>query len=853
MTPERWKQIDQLFEAALEIAAERRSAFLQEKCAGDDELRKEVETLLSSEHDAGSSIDGSPKLVAASLFAQRFSGTQFAGRYQILSSLGAGGMGEVYRAKDLRLDRDVAIKVLPEHLAGNPNALLRFEREAKAVAALSHPNILAIYDFESDHGVSFAVMELLEGETLRQRMKERLDCDRAIEIAMFIAEGLSAAHSKGVIHRDLKPENIFITSDGQVKILDFGLAQLRPNKLQTELSKAQTQSQLTQSGLIMGTIPYMSPEQVRGEHADIRTDIFSFGSMFYEMLSGKHAFIRRTNAETISAILNENPPDLLELVSGIPIELNQILQQCIQKNPDQRFHTSRDLAAALKSASTSTATTVHPASTFSFIKWPALLLFALAIIGGSIYLSSTRGKPFHSLAILPFTNASANPETEYLSDGISESIIANISQLPDLKVMARDTVFTYKNRQGDPRKIGRDLKVEAVVTGRILQHGDTLVIYAHLVNVDDGTELWGQQFNRKIADVISIQEEISREISNNLRLKLTGEQQKLIAKHPTENSEAYKLYLKGRYHWYKFTQEDYEKAIEYFQQAIQKDPNYALAYAGLSHTYSSMAFEGYSPPATACNEARVAARKVNEIDSSLAEAHYALAVLAVGCDWDLITGEREYKRAIELNSNLYYARRFLAHVLRNLGRWQDAITQSKEAQELDPLSPETTYAFGATYYWAGQYDKAIEQHQKAIDLDPNFAKAHDGLADAYARKKMYPEAIAEEQEYLRLAADGEGAEILGKDFEKYGYQKAKQRQFERALQFYDGVVQEQYVSPIFFAIIYAQLNLKDQAFIWLEKAYQEHAPWLVSLKTDPQFENLRSDSRFTDLVKRIGL
>jgi serine/threonine-protein kinase len=856
MTPERWKQIDQIFEAALELSIDKRSGFLEQACAGDDELRKEVETLLSSDLRAGSTIDGSPKLIAANLVAQsksKLSGVLLTGRYQIISPLGAGGMGEVYRAKDLRLDREVAIKVLPEHLAANPKALSRFEREAKAVAALSHPNILSIFDFESDHDVWFAVMELLEGETLRQHMKNRLPHDEATRIAEAIAEGLCGAHSKGVIHRDLKPENISITSDGHVKILDFGLAQLKSETYKSELSSAATESQLTQAGMVMGTIPYMSPEQVRCDQIDVRTDIFSFGSMFYEMLSGKHAFSRKTQAETIAAILNENPPNLLDSDSTIPIVLNQIVQQCVQKNPDQRFQTSRDLAAALKSAST--VTTVHEtaAPTFSFLKWPALFLLALTIIGSSIYLFLTRNKAFHSVAVLPFTNASENTETEYLSDGISESILTNISQLPNLKVMARDTVFTYKNQQVDPRKVGQDLNVEAVVTGRVLQHGDTLVIYAHLVNVKDGTELWGQQFNRKITDVIAIQEEISREISNNLRLELTGEQQKLISKHPTENSEAYQLYLKGRYHWYKFTLEDYEKSIQYFQQAIQKDPNYALAYAGLSTTYTSMAFEGYSPPGTLCNEARAATKKVNELDSSLAEAHQARAVVAVGCDWDLATSIIEYRQAIKLNSNLYYSRRFLAYVLRNQGHWNEAIAQGREAQESDPLSAETTYAFGSTYYWAGQYDKAIEQYKKAIDLDSNFAKAYDGLADAYARKKMYREAIVEEQEYLRLARDEEGAEILGKDFEMYGYQKAKQHQFERALQFYEEVIEEQYVSPIYFVIIYAQLNQRDQAFIWLEKAYQERAPWLVSLKTDPQLENLRSDPRFADLAKRIGL
>lgn len=854
MTPERWKQIDQIFEAALELSVDKRSMFLEQACAGDDELRKEVETLLSSEHQAGSSIDRSPKLIAANLVAQskgKLSGALLTGRYQILSPLGAGGMGEVYRAKDLRLGRDVAIKVLPETFAANPDALSRFEREAKAVAALSHPNILAIHDFGSDNGVSFAVMELLEGKTLRQHIQGfGLPWRKAIEIALPIVEGLSAAHSKGVIHRDLKPENIFLTNDGQIKILDFGLAQLKPVTSEQELSNAQTESQLTRAGIVMGTVPYMSPEQLRGQAVDARSDIFSFGSVLYEILTGKSPFARETQAETIAAILDYHPTTLSQ--TEIPIELSQIVEKCIQKNADQRFQSSHDLALALKNALT--APVLHsevPKQRFSVWKW-FLLPVIFAIIASSIYLFTTRGKPFRSLAILPFANASANPDAEYLSDGISESLITNVSQLPNLKVMARDTVFTYKNKQVDPRKVGRDLNVEAVVTGRVLQQGDTLVIYAHLVNVADGAELWGRQFNRKIVDILAIQEEISNEISNNLRLKLTGEQKKLITKHNTENPEAYQLYLRGRYHWYKSTPEDYEKSIQYYQQAIQKDPGYALPYAGLADNYASMAYDEVLPPEQACKESRTATQKVNEIDNTLPEAHYSLGNTAVICDWDRVVALKEFRKVFELNPNLSYARRFFGLFFRRFGQWQEAIMQGKKAQELDPLSPETTSALATTYYWMGNYDEAIVQYKKAIDLDSNFANAYDGLADIYARKKMYPEAIQNEQKYLRLAGDDEGSEALGKDFEANGYQKARQLQFERLLQLWKNTAEEQYVSPFTFAVIYTQLNNKDQAFYWLEKAFQERSPRLLALERDPQFESLRSDPRFSDLVKRIG-
>jgi eukaryotic-like serine/threonine-protein kinase len=857
MTPERFKQIDELFGVALQLTPDKRSAFLDDACGGDNELRKEVENLLSLDQHESISIEASPKLLAAELLAkqtERFpSGTLLAGRYQLFATLGAGGMGEVYRAKDLRLDRDVAIKVLPEHLATNPDALNRFEREAKAVAALSHPNILAIHDFGSDNEVSFAVMELLEGRTLREYMNDSaLPWSNAIEIALPIAEGLSAAHSKGVIHRDLKPENVFLTNDGQIKILDFGLAQWKRAPSDSELSTAQTESELTQAGVVMGTIPYMSPEQLRGDSVDSRTDIFSFGSMLHEMLSGKRTFLCRTQAETIEAILNENPATLAN--TGIPIELNQTVDHCLQKNPDQRFQSVRDLISELRSLR-SDMSAIRKASPrwLSPIRW-LLLGLALVILGTSFYLFSYRNKPFHSIAILPFANASSNPETEYLSDGITESIIDSMSQLPNLRVMARGTVFSYKGKEIDPRKIGQDLKVESIVTGRVFQQGDNLVIRTDLVNVADGTQMWGQQFNRKMADVLSVQDEISKEIANNLQLKLTGEQVKQLAKHYTEDTEAYQLYLKGRfYHFKEFTPEDYQKSIEFFEQAIAKDPNYALAHIGLARVYTSMGYVGLVSPREAREKGEAALKKAQQIDPALGDIHFVLAVFHWTYDWNWPTAEKEFKRSIEFDPNCVECRHTYAQSLVVVGRANDAIKIMKEAQELDPLTVDTNKNLGAIFYWGRQYDQAINQFQKTLELNPDAAQIYDFLGDVYERKGMYQQAIEAEHKYLTMLGDDASADALMEDYKSSGYHEARRRQFQATLSLYEEISEQEYVSPMAFAIIHAKLDQKDETFKWLDKAFEERAPWLTYISVDPEFDNLRSDPRFKKLLNQIGL
>jgi serine/threonine-protein kinase len=787
-------------------------------------------------------------------------GSRLIGRYEILAPLGAGGMGEVYRARDLRLERDVAIKVLPQHLSKDSNALSRFEREAKALAALSHSNILSIHDFGTEDGIAFAVMELLKGETLREYLqRSKLSLKSTVEISTEISEGLAAAHSQGIIHRDLKPENIFLASDSSVKILDFGLARYEKNLNKEEARFASTESRLTEAGTVMGTVPYMSPEQVRGEKVDPRTDIFSLGLVMYEMLSGHRAFTGRSPADLVAAILKEDPPTPLRTTADeeVPTNLQNTVLRCLRKNPEERFQTAQELASTLKNLSSIPVEPVAfgPSVTRS-IQIPLRIFAGILILVLVVALSwfFLRSKPIHSLAVLPFTNANPDPDPnlEYLNDGITESIINNLSLLPQVRIMARGTVFTYKRKEVDPRKAGKELNVEAVVTGRIFYQGNTLVINADMVRVSDGTQLWGEQFNQTQENIFALQKDISQRISESLKLHLTGEQRALVTKNYTANSKAYQDYLKGRYYGYKGTPEDYEKSIQYYQAAIQKDSKYALAYSGLADTYHSMTTSALLQPEEGFTKVKDAAQKALDLDETLAEAHVALGTVRFGYDWNWAATEKEIKRAIELNPNSVEVHRFYSRFLRAMGRFPEAISEITQAEELDPLSPEIINTGGITYFWARKYDDAIATYQRSLQLDRNNPITHNYLADAFARKGMFAEAIAEEQKSLKLSGDDEGADVLGQDFQSQGYLKATNLKLQRTIDYLNEAAKDQYISPMNFAMVYAGLNDADQAIEWLEKSYQEHAIWMVFLKSDPQFDNIRADPRFQNLLKRIG-
>ncbi len=757
------------------------------------------------------------------------------GPYEILAPLGAGGMGEVYRARDTRLDREVAIKVLPEHLAQDPKALGRFEREAKAVAALSHPNILAIYDVGKDQGISYAVTELLEGETLRGRLTHSgLSPRKAIEISVAIADGLAAAHSKDITHRDLKPENIFLTSDGRVKILDFGLARWNP----PVSDQGATADAPTESGTIMGTVGYMSPEQVRGEPVGAASDIFSLGCVLYEMVTGNKAFGRRTVPESMSAILRDDPPPLDDP------ELQRIVIHCLEKNPRERFQSAHDLGFALRSIGGET----RRAHRLPRAMWSAAAA-ALLLVAVVAYWVGRPGQAIDSLAVLPFANVGGDANQEYLSDGITENLINSLSQIPKLRVVPRSLAFAYKGRETDPRKAGRELSVRAVLMGRVMQRGESLNIQAELVDVAEVSQLWGRQYERKFSEIIPVQEEIAKEVSEKLHLRPTGEEQKRLTKRYTENPEAHQFYLKGRYLWNRRTAETLKRAAEYFQQAIDKDPGYALAWAGLADCYAVYSTFAVLPPRDAIPKAKEAASKALAIDDTMAEPHATLAFVNTTYDRDWTGAEREFKKAIEINPNYSTAHHWYSFYLGATGRLDEAIAEAKLAQDADPLSLIISSSAGYTFHLARRYDQAIEQLRKTLEMDPNFHPAHWYLATFYDQVARYEDAIAECQKALSLGGDPGVLGVLGHVYAASG----KRAEALRVLAELKDLSKRRYVDPSDIALVYVGLGDKPQALEWLEKAYEDRSYRLTWIKVLPQFDSLHRDPRFQDLLRRMGL
>ena len=827
------------------------------------------------------------------------------GRYEIRSILGSGGMGEVYLADDLSLHRPVAVKVLRADVITNKDRLRRFELEAFAASSLNHPNILTIYEIGHENEYHFMVTEFIDGESLGQRLKRQtIELHEVLEVGIQVASAMAAAHAAGITHRDIKPDNIMLRQDHLIKVLDFGLAKLsEPDITDPELLTKVLQ--VTVPGVVMGTARYMSPEQARGLPVDARTDIWSLGVVLYRMVAGNLPFAGNTMSDVIAAILTTEPSALSTSGRDVPPELDRIVTKALRKDREERYQSIKGLGldletlkqrlefeaelkrinrkekgrgpeqAAMDPRRAHTGTTLvtgigtdsevtrvrttlsgeYAVSKIKRHKLGASLILvtilaatiALAYFGYSHYLGASKRAGITSLAVLPFTNTGDDPAKEYLSDGISESLINRLSQLPGVKVIANSSSSRYKAKDADPQEVGTALGVTAVLTGKVLQRGDNLLISVELIDARDRTQLWGQQYNRKATDLLAVQAEISREIAETLRLRLTaGQQQKLVTSGMVK-PEAYELLLKGRFHSARGTIEDRKQAGEYFNQAIAADPAYALAYAELADIYRSLVNSGTLDPKEYLPKAESAAQKSLELDAGLAEGHYSLANLKTYA-WQWSDAESEYKRAIDLNPNLALAHRWYASYLRLVGRSEQAVAEIKRARELDPLSPGVNATVGYLLFGARQYDQAIEVLKKTVELDTTYPYARLFLGFTFAAKGMYPEAIASYQEAIKLGLDTPSTQIhLGVAYARAGNRDQAQAILKR-LQ-----TSKDHISPGELAMLYTAMGEQEQAFSSLETAYAAHDLQLQYLGVAPEFDSLRADPRFQNLLRRIGL
>jgi TolB-like protein/tRNA A-37 threonylcarbamoyl transferase component Bud32/Tfp pilus assembly protein PilF len=819
--------------------------------------------------------------------------------YRIVSKLGAGGMGEVYLAEDTRLRRKVALKVLPADLASNKDRMRRFEQEAIAAAALNHPNIAHIYEVGEHDETHFIAMEFIDGQTLNQLIHHsQADITKLLRHLQHVAEGLAKAHAAGIVHRDLKPDNIMVSRDGHAKILDFGLAKLiEQQSISSDDSSGIATAVIQQHsspGSVMGTVGYMSPEQALGKTREIdqRSDIFSFGCILYEAVTGKKAFEGKDAIDSLNRIIREPAALITDYRPDAPDHLQRIVRRCLAKDREDRYQTIKDVAielrelrselaagagidvsvpparsdaatsSGLKSTSTESAGTIASGASVSSAEYVVtgikrhklaaagftLLLIALAV-GAGFYLNARNSEvAIESIAVLPFENRSNNSDADYISDGITESINNSLTRLPNLKVIPNSIASRYKGRPMDAQAFGSELRVNAVLVGRVIQRGDNLMISVELDDVRDGKQLWGEQYDRKVADLLGVKSEIAREVSQRLRSQLSGEDQQRLKKGSTENPEAYQLYLRGRFYWNKRTADGLKQSADYYKQAIEKDPSFALAYSAMADAY--VLFPNYSAasPKDSMPQAKAAALKALELDDSLAEPHAALGTYLSAYSWDQFAAEREIRRAIELKPNYATAYHWLGCVLAFMNRGDEALAAARRAEELDPLSLIISADTAYDLILLRRYDEAIAQVQRTLTLDPNFYYAHYQLASAYYQKGMYQEAISECRKALELNESPPGKALLIASLARSGGRA-------EALKLRDELKSESlrgYVPSYFLAVASIALGERDQAFTALEKDFVERSSLYSAFAVDPLLDDLRGDPRFADLTRRVA-
>jgi eukaryotic-like serine/threonine-protein kinase len=771
------------------------------------------------------------------------------GVYDVIAPIGAGGMGQVFRARDTRLNRDVAIKVLHGAAGTHGDASRRLLREARAAAKLDHPNICAIYEVGESEAGAFIVMPLVDGETLEASLRRRpLSPDAAVLVGVEIADALATAHERGVVHRDIKPANIMITPRGHAKVMDFGVATALPGHFETANTQTATAGF---PSVVVGSLPYMSPEQLGGGPIDGRSDVFSLGVLLYEAVSGRRPFDGGSATATISAILTNDPPPLGERIPGVPEELTRIVTKALAKSPDARYQSARDLAVDLQQMARQRDVRVA-APRRAQRRRPWLGVTASALILGAAGAATAYwlwggNRAVGSIAVMPFNNA-ADPEMEYLADGITDQIIDRLSQVPELQVMSHNAVFRYKRRDVDARTIGRELGVEAVLVGRLVHRAGAVEVHLELVNAADGRRIWGTRYDRPVSQLLALQREISLDISGQLRPRLGSDSRARLVRAPTENAAAYELYLKGRYAWEKWTADGAKQAIDFFEKAIAIDPNYALAYSGIADAL----LIGTGPPNVTPQDkhrrAREAATKALALDPQLGEPHAALAGVLLHADWNFAGAEQEYLRAIELTPSCAECHHEYSHLLLVLGRADDSLRHSRTFLELDPVSESPIGHLAYHYLRTRQYPEAVAQYKLDRKLYPEAARFSE-LADAYYFNDLHREAV---EEYLHsLAANGvlpDRLTVLKTAFATSGmtgYLRAFIGQVEAG--------PDSTSKLVTLAAYHARLGDKERALDYLEQAYKVRAPELLRLKEDPSFDALHADPRFGDLLRRVGL
>ncbi|MGB7923988.1 MAG: protein kinase [Pyrinomonadaceae bacterium] len=863
METDNWQEIETLFHAALLLKdADSRAAYLARECSGNALLQREVESLIAAFETERSFMEQPALSLGIEVLGDAQSGSlvgQSIDHYRIVRLLGRGGMGEVYLAEDSRLERHVALKFLTHDFFDDDGRGKRqLAREAKAVALLEHPNICAVYGIEEADQHNFIVMQFVEGQTLDCVIgQEPLKVERILALAEQIASALSAAHARGIIHRDVKPQNIMVTASGQIKVLDFGLAKLTAPKPGLAGGAGDNPSQISQQGLIIGTIAYMSPEQLRAEALDYRSDVFSFGIVLDEMLRGKNCFKRASEAETISAILSNDPLPVAGLPAGIGEETERITRKCLKKNREERYQSADELLqdvsslrreiAARPTAGRAHAT--HQPRRFRYYASAASLALIIALLLLGAFVNHLNRARVSTLAILPFVNESADSSADYLSDGLTQSLTDRLSRLSKLRVKSPTVVSIYKDQKTNPAQAGRELNVETVLTGKIVTENGALFLRASLSRTVDGSTLWERNYRVEVAQILTAQDEIISHVTSNLGVSLSDDEKRLLTSHQTDNAEAVRLYMLGQYYWKKRDRNNIQTAIDLFEKAIEADPLYAQAHAGLANSYVMLARVSYGahPTREVMAKARAAAKEALKLDYSLSEAHTSLGIVLFTYDWDWREAEARFKQAIELKPDYPAAHFWYSNLLTAMGRFDEALRESEVAREIDPFSPAAIVNVGSTLYNARQFDRATAYFKELLAQNPDDPRSLYLIGLIYLKQNKQNEAI---EAFEKIEDKLYAAAPLGYAYAKAGRRADALRMIEKLEEFSS---LKRNVPPMEKAIIHIGLNDKEKAFKYLEEAYEEHFVTVAYLKVEPIFDDLRADPRFYDLIRRINL